>query len=292
MINNLTGLGHKLTFRIKRVVSFLIFFRRGTINSVFGSYISPSETKIATDLALHKVLRPLMDSLTIEDSGEKLVRIGSQNDGGYVLVEKDYSGLFLLSGGISNDNNFEIEFAELGGFGHQVDYSIEEPPRKHKNLTFSPRRIVGEKNLDFDVTLDDLCQEFISEEVLQKKTTILKLDIEGSEWEILNSAKNLGSFDQVLLELHYLNKLADPKVHLKSIEGLSRLLDLYFPIFISGNNCCGVVTIGGFTIPRVMELSLLNRSNYQILGERNPGPNQLFQSQNYMNKAPIVLKTW
>jgi len=292
MINKLTGFGHKLTFRIKRVISFLIFFRRGTINSVFGSYISPTETKIATDLALHKALRPLMDRLAVEDSGEKLIRIGSQNDGGYVLVEKDYSGLFLLSGGISNDNNFEIEFADLGGLGHQVDYSIEEPPRKHKNLTFSPRRIVAVRDLDFDVTLDDLCQEFISEEVLKQKTAILKLDIEGSEWEILNSAKNLGSFDQVLLELHYLNKLADSKVHLESVEGLSRLLDLYFPVFISGNNCCGVVTLGGFTIPRVMELTLLNRSNYQIIGESKFSPNQLFQSQNYTNKAPIVLKTW
>lgn len=264
-----SDLGHKLTFRLRRIVSLLIFLRRGAINSVFGSYISPTETKIATDLELHKALRPLMDRLTVEDSGEKLVRIGSQNDGGYVLVEKDYSGVFLLSGGISNDNNFEIEFAEQGGFGHQVDYSIEEPPRKHKNLTFSPRRIVGEKELDFDVTLDDLCQEFISEEALKQKTTILKLDIEGSEWEILNSAKNLGSFDQVLLELHYLNKLADPKVHLDSVEGLGRLLDFYFPIFISGNNCCGVVTLGGFTIPRVMELTLLNRSKYQIVAEKS-----------------------
>lgn len=292
MKNYFSDFGHKLTFRFRRIVSLLIFLRRGTINSVFGSYISPTETKIATDLALHKTLRPLMDRLTTEDSGEKLFRIGSQNDGGYVLVEKDYSGAFLLSGGISNDNNFEIEFAERGGFGHQIDYSIQGPPRKHKNLTFSPRRIVGEKELDFDVTLDDLCQEFISEEVLEQKTTILKLDIEGSEWEILNSAKNLGSFDQVLLELHYLNKLADPKVHLKSVEGLSRLLDLYFPVFISGNNCCGVVTLGGFTIPRVMELSLLNRSNYQIVAERKVGPNQIFQSQNYTNKAPVVLKNW
>jgi hypothetical protein len=233
-----------------------------------------------------------MEKMTIENSGETLVRIGSKNDGGYVLVEKDYSGVFLLSGGISNDNNFEIEFAQLGGVGHQIDYSIKEPPKKHKNLTFSPRRIVGEKALEFDVTLDDLCQELIPENALKQKTSILKLDIEGSEWEILNTAKNLGFFDQILLELHYLNKLADPKVHRESVEGLNRLLDLYFPVFISGNNCCGVVTLGGFTIPRVMELSLLNRSKYQIVGEKKPGPNQIFQSQNYTNRAPIVLKSW
>jgi len=277
---------------MRRITSLIIFRRRATLNSVFGSYISPAETRIANDLTLHNALQPLMEKMTAEDSGEKLVRIGSKNDGGYVLVEKDYSGTFLLSGGISNDNNFEIEFAQRGGVGHQIDYSIQEPPKTHNNLTFSPRRIVGKKELDFDVTLDDLCLELISESALKQKTSILKLDIEGSEWEILTTSKNLGAFDQVLLELHYLNKLADPRVHQESVEGLDRLLDLYFPVFISGNNCCGLVTLGGFTIPRVMEFSLLNRSNYKIVGERNLGPNQIFQSQNYMNRAPIVLKNW
>jgi hypothetical protein len=233
-----------------------------------------------------------MEKMTAEDSGEKLIRIGSQNDGGYVLVDKDYSGQFLISGGISNDNNFEFEFAQRGGFGHQVDFSILKPPMTHEKLTFSPRRITGENRVDFDVTLDELCLELIPKDKLEEKSSILKLDIEGSEWEILGTSNYLGAFDQVLLELHYLNRLADPKFQQESLNGLERLLDLYFPVFISGNNCCGIVTLGGFTIPRVMELSLLNRSKYNVVSKRNTGPNQSFQSQNYPNRAPIVLKNW
>lgn len=290
----LAQLRELLTFRIRRVVSFLLFKRRGVINSVFGSYVSPREYEIANSLELYANLKPIMNKLETSKTNSKLMRIGSKNDGGYVLVDKDYSGDFLISGGIFNDNNFEINFANLGGFGHQIDFSVPSPPISHKNLTFSERRLVGEgqQELSYDVSLDEIYTEFVQGSNFENNSTILKLDIEGSEWEIFETAKCLPRFDQILVELHYLNRLADKTIQQESINALNRLLDLFFPVFISGNNCCGVVTMGGFTIPRVLEMTLLNREKYSEITNVTSDINEIFKSQNYPNKAPINLKNW
>jgi hypothetical protein len=277
--------------RFSRAVSFVLFWQRGALKTTFGSYIAPMESKVAEDLDLHIRLRPLMERLCSEQIDLPLVRLGSVADGGYVLLEKDYRDSFLISGGIFNDNNFEVALANLGAKAHQVDYSIIAPPVAHPNLTFSAERLVGEKSKEhaYDVTLDEL----VTREFDEKNTELLlKLDIEGSEWEILESCNSLTKFNQIYLELHYLDRLANPRYAESSMRALDRLLQSFFPVFLSGNNCCGFVTIGGYVLPRVMELTLLNRSTYSPISVYKPSTNQKYQSQNYPKKAPLVLKNW
>jgi hypothetical protein len=234
---------------------------------------------------------PLMDKLRSEEIDLPLTRIGSERDGGYVVLDKDYQDSFLVSGGISNDNNFEIALASRGAKAHQIDYSISSPPIPHSSLTFSPQRLVGEesKELHFDITLDEVVA---SNHHSGKSELLLKLDIEGSEWEILETCNSLTKFSQIFLELHYLNRLADPDYAEKSMKALGRLLDAFFPVFIAGNNCCGIINLGGFVVPRVMEITLLNRNNYEHFQSKNKNINNRYRSQNYPERAPLVLKNW
>jgi hypothetical protein len=232
-----------------------------------------------------------MDRFVCQEIDLPLTRLGSERDGGYVVLDKDYNDSFLISGGILNDNNFELALAKLGARAHQVDYSIIEPPVAHPSLTFSAERLVGEnkKKLNFDVTLDELVAKTTS---AKNSELLLKLDIEGSEWEIFETSNSLHKFSQIFLELHYLDRLANTKYAESSIDALEKLLKSFFPVFISGNNCCGFVTLGGFVLPRVMELTLLNRDFYSPLLSGRTSINQKYQSQNYPNKAPLVLKNW
>lgn len=291
MITRLHTVGHLLVARFSRVVSFLLFWERNALRTNFGSYISPTESKVAEDLGLHIQLRPLMERLCSERIDLPLTRIGSVADGGYVVLDKDYQDSLLISGGIFNDNNFEVALANLGASAHQVDYSIVAPPVTHPKLTFSAERLVGEnsKNKTFDVTLDELVARLSGKENTE---LLLKLDIEGSEWEIIDTCNSLNKFNQIYLELHYLDRLANPKFAESSMRALDKLLQSFFPVFISGNNCCGFVTLGGYVLPRVMELTLLNRKTYSPLPNNHSSSNQKYQSQNYPKKAPLVLKNW
>lgn len=281
-------------FRIIRVICRLLFIESGGFRGPFGSYISPRSQVAANDYELYEILRPIMDLMTTHRVDKPLMRLGSEFDGGYVIINQDYSRSFLIAAGISNNNDFEKSFADLGGHGHQVDYTVEDAPFKHDNLTFSPSRLVGEhqEQETFDVTLDALFMNHIKDTQFEGQANILKMDIEGSEWEILNSSKVLNRFDQILIEIHYLERFAIEEYHPVYVSALTKLFSHFAPVAIAGNNCCGFVTIGGFSVPRVLEMTLVNRDNYDVKLEDdavNMGP---LITRNYSNRAPISLKRW
>lgn len=280
-----------INLKSQRFISVILFKKRGAIRTNFGSYISPKESEVAGDLALHEKLRPLMERLMSEHVDFPLTRLGSERDGGYVVVDKNYKDSFLISGGILDDNNFELALANLGARAHQVDYSITAPPIAHPSLSFSAERLVGENSKEqaYDVTLDELVAKVSSDKTSE---LLLKLDIEGSEWDIFETCNSLDKFNQIYLELHYMDRLANSKYAESSMRALDKLLQSFFPIFISGNNCCGFVTLGGYVLPRVMELTLLNRKTYSPVPVTRISVNDKYQSQNYPNRAPLVLKQW
>lgn len=291
MLNFLFRFKKFVAFKIIRVTSFLLFRTRAAVTNEFGSFISPKESLVGTSVELHALLTPVMKKLSSQKIELPLVRLGSKGDGGYVVLDKNYEDSYLISGGISNDNNFEIALANLGMHGHQVDFTIASPPISHPNLSFSRQKLVAEgaNKSDIDVSLDQLFEHRSAETY---DDLMLKLDIEGSEWGVLQSSRSLIKFSQVLIELHYLERLANPRFSKQYLEGLERLLEYFFPIFITGNNCCGYATLGGYSVPRVMEISLLNRKIYSTALTDINETNSIFQSQNYPSRAPLVLKNW
>jgi hypothetical protein len=280
--------------RVASLISKILFLRAGGHRDVLGSYISPLANKIANDDDLHQRLFPIMRALTTQTPNVPLVRFGSSFDGGYILVDKDYKDVFLISAGISNNNDFEIDFANHGGIGHQIDFSVATAPIAHENLTFTSSRFVGESRNkeDFDISLDQVYSKFIESTRFEDSSNVLKMDIEGAEWDILETSNSIKEFDQILLELHYLDRLAKPAFQDTYIKSLENLFSTFFPVAIAGNNCCGFVTLGGFSIPRVMELTLLNKKNYKTLGQGNISANQNLVTRNYPNRAPLELKNW
>lgn len=280
--------------RVSRVIARLLFVKKGGFRGPFGSYVSPAAQDAANNNELYSLLNPIMSAMTTRRVREPLMRLGSEFDGGYVVLKKDYSDSFLVSAGISNNNDFEMSFAELGGHAHQVDYTVESAPKKHPNLTFEASRVVGEygKSEIFDVTLDDLYNRHIKNTSFESQANVLKMDIEGSEWEILDSSTMLHNFDQVLLEIHYLERFANDKFQFKYISAINKLFANFFPVAIAGNNCCGFVTIGGFSVPRVLEMTLLNKNNHEYEKQEDSEFLSSLLTRNYSNRAPAVLKRW
>ena len=146
-----------------------------------------------------------METLTPFETPFKKIRMGRKGDGGYVVVD---NGLFeydtLISMGICDDNNFEIEFNALSdAYVQQYDYSIESPPIHIENSDFFKVKVESSKDIV----------------PCNGKKKFLKMDIEGSEWSLLPTM-NLAEYEQIVIELHMYGKPVD--VFNKTIECLTK----------------------------------------------------------------------
>ena len=240
----------ELALKILRLILLVIYRKSGSKINRWGSITSPRELEIQRSPLLGERARSLVSYLkpTILEI-ELLKRYGSVADGGYVIPVKAVNdSKFLISGGINTNNEFEIELANLGIMGIQIDNSIDSPPKDHKNLTFK-RATLGGKN---GVLIDDLLRTFDP-----TSQGVLKLDIEGSEYETLAEVESFFRFTTVIVELHNLHKIVDDQFWkvLKSI--LEKFSNSHSVVFLTPNNCCEFSIIGGVPIPNVLEVTWL-----------------------------------
>jgi hypothetical protein len=121
---------------LQKIISFFWFSIRGAVLNNFGLIISPNEIRVRESIKFQNRvadLKELIRSEPIIKTGLK--KYGSRLDGGYVSPKSVVKiSNFVISGGIANDNDFEIELARGGIKGIQIDNSIYLPPKLHKNL--------------------------------------------------------------------------------------------------------------------------------------------------------------
>ncbi len=267
--------------KLFRLILFIRYKNKGTLINQWGSIVSPQEVRIQRSPQLGVRARDLVNHLTPIILGvDELKRYGSIADGGYVgPVNAINNSKFLISGGIETNNEFEIELANLGMTGIQIDNSIDSPPEDHKNLSFK-RATLGGKD---GILIDDLLKSFDS-------TTqgVLKLDIEGSEYETLSEVESFQRFTTIILELHNLHKIVDDNFWdiFKSI--LDKLAQNHSVVFLAPNNCCGFSIIGGVPIPNVVEVTwarndLIGGKKFSKIAALHPEQ----MKTNYENRAQL-----
>ena len=239
---------HALRMKIVRLVLFGAYRKRGSIVNQWNSVTSPRELEIQRSPQLGQRARSLVSYLspTILEV-EQLKRYGSVADGGYVVpVKAINNSKFLISGGIETNNEFEIELANLGIIGIQVDNSIDSPPKGHENLSFT-RATLGGKG---GILIDDLLKSFDP-----ATQGVLKLDIEGSEYETLSEVESFQRFTTIILEVHNLYKIVDDHFWDIFKNILDKFSQNHSVVFLAPNNCCGFSIIGGVPIPNVLEVT-------------------------------------
>ncbi|NDF03090.1 MAG: hypothetical protein EB067_06655 [Actinobacteria bacterium] len=270
-----------IKIKILRIVLWVFNKERGSIINQWGSTISPRELRYIRSTVLAERMQKFKESIEPRILNvEELKRYGSIADGGYVVpVNAINNSKFLISGGIETNNEFEIELGNLGILGIQVDNSIDTPPKDHKNLTFK-RATLGGKD---GVLIDDLLKSFDL-----TSQGVLKLDIEGSEYETLSEVESFQRFTTIILELHNLHKIVDDHFWdvFKSI--LDKFAQNHSVVFLAPNNCCGFSIIGGVPIPNVVEVTwarndLIGGKKFSKIAALHP--EQL--KTNYENRAQL-----
>jgi hypothetical protein len=145
-----------------------------------------------------------------------IIRLGEDGDGGYFVPDsiKDFDYCFTF--GVGNLCGFENELANRFNIKcYLFDYSVKSSPIKNKNFYFTKKFIIGAVNTVNDskksnyLTFDNFlkkCPDF------KNKKKILKIDIEGGEYNILSHIKSsdLDSFEIIIIEFHHLSSILTP----------------------------------------------------------------------------------
>lgn len=216
----------------------------------------------------------------------QLIRIGPKKDGGYIVHKNILKNInFIISCGLSDEWTFEKELllyskkSKVLAFDHTVNtnFWLKYTFRNifsfflFKKLTiakiidifkyiyykkfFSGQnnhflKKIGNKNNKNEITINSIIKNYYP----KNTKIILKVDIEGDEYKILNNIiKNEKKIDHLIIEFH--NAVINLKKILKFIKQ-NKYLKL---IHIHGNNY-GKVTNG---IPDVLEMTFVNKVNYK-----------------------------
>lgn len=110
------------------------------------------------------------------------IRVGSAADGGYIQLNDFTNITHAISLGISTDDNWDISLALRGIPVDQFDHSILEAPTNHRLLSFSRKRISVYRSAE-TATLEDIVAPYFRPGL---PDLILKMDIEGDEWDVLD----------------------------------------------------------------------------------------------------------
>ena len=224
--------------------------------------------------ALLTKLRPLA-------SGHKLIRLGPEGDGGYVLPD-DLAGIeACFSPGVSGISGFEMDCAERGMKVFLADKSVDGPACRHELFTFT-KKFVGSTTDDDFMTLDAWVTASLPEST---SDLLLQIDVEGCEYEVFLSASDalLRRFRIIVVEFHFLDHLwSEPFFRIAS-RAFDKLLQTHACVHIHPTNGGGVLRMGGLAIPPVMEFTLHRRDRLA-----NPAPRSDFPCPLDRDNTPLA----
>jgi hypothetical protein len=163
----------------------------------------------------------------------------------------------------------------------QFDHTIDEAPIKHKNLYFQKIKL-GHEGFSLSQTLS----AFKELTGIELKKGILKLDIEGSEFDFFanTDVETLSNFDVIIMELHFLGNIYQDLFWEKVKNSLSLIRQNHKPIIVIGNNSRPYIQIGGIPICDIVEITFIrNDKNYPIFDKN------MSMAVHIEGRAPLII---
>ncbi len=222
-----------------------------------------------------------LNLLKIYDTKFKKIRIGPKHDGGYILLDEfTKKKNSLISLGVGNDVAFDLDFLEKNNYSkaYLFDKTSNIKSQK-KNLFFYKKNVSSFTSIkDKVIGINSLFKKF-------QKRVILKMDVEGNEWHILQKIdeRYLRRISQMIIEFHlvhinthknilsqkytpYFTKFYQSNYNLinqdlfKKYYEVFKKLNKYFYIFhVHPNNSIKKIKIENFSIPPLLEISFINK---------------------------------
>ena len=218
-----------------------------------------------------------------------LKRIGKKNDGGYVMACPMSREKIAYSIGISDDVSWDKAMSKFGYDIYMYDHTIEGLPEDNNRFHWQKKGITGE--------LENKCEDLLSlEEMLSinghnhLSGMILKMDVEGYEWDVFNNADldTLNRFDQIVVELHGLLEFENKE---KILGALERIASTFFTVHVHANNWGDVDYEGNLVMPTMLEVTFVNKNAWNCRKSEKILP--ILIDQKCVGKLPeIKLGKW
>ena len=242
--------------------------------------------KYALDFEIREQLHQLLKLLELNHvDGVGMQRFGVKLDGGYVLIDDLSRSDIVLSVGVGHDVSFDVAISELVRKVILIDGSLDRLPDHVPNSIFFSKYLSTQLGDDL-VTLENLLA------IENGQDFILKMDIEGAEWDILLDAslETLREFRQIIIEFHNMTSFENP--HFVNIRKrvLEKLNTTHSPINIHANNFSQYCILGGIPMPDTLEVSWVRKGSYQLIN----GSTSELSLLNFPNRTdkPEYLTWW
>lgn len=224
----------------------------------------PSRMEAANVLAIR---RAILDELRpVSLSNCEFTRIGSANDGGYVMCGNLMSAArSAYSYGIGGHDAWGCSVSKILEVPvHQ--YDCFQPPRVTcEGGQFVPHdECVGAKRETVDGRVFDTVANQLARNRDTGKRLLVKMDVEGAEWDALGTAPDaiLERIDQLVMELHGTDEI-------RFLETVQTLKRHFHPVHIHFNNWVCRPDVAPFPSPAYQVLFVNKR--VAVLGAAAPG---------------------
>ena len=235
-------------------------------------------------------IKNFLSLLSPLDTNHKLIRLGGDGDGGY-LVPDDLEDIeYCFSPGVSTIANFENDLTKRGIKCFLADYSVDQPPNENKLFDFE-KKFLGTINSNIFFTLESWIKSKVEN---NKKDLILQMDIEGNEYSVLLDADLdiLKKFRILVIEFHYLDSMLDSLGYELIKLTFSKLLKDFEIVHIHPNNCSYPVVYNDVQIPPVLEITFLRKDRIKKSTYTNNFPHALDQKNVRENLDFHLPKCW
>jgi hypothetical protein len=233
---------------------------------------------LAMDIKFEKIsqiqLLVIMNMIKIsKHESYRLIRLGSFYDGGYVVIDDFSRRDVLVSLGIGDNAEFECNIANKIERVIAFDHTIDAMPETTSNIEFNKLGVKG-KLVDNFVTLSSIIENIPAENDL-----LLKIDIEGWEWEVLKSISEteISRFRQIIGEFHGFSKAES----LETInQVLTKILRNFIVVNVHANNWGKYDMIKRLPIADVIEITFVRKDSYESPKNSIENQRHKFNSKN------------
>ena len=217
-------------------------------------------------------LKELIQTIRPVKTKFELIRIGGNNDGGYLIPDDLHSITTCFSPGVDVTASFEQDLLSMGVRSHLADASVDGPPKDLKVASFTKKYLGGYDNKNV-MTM----KTWVDNYAPANGDLILQMDIEGAEYTTLLCTPSdiLRRFRIIAVEIHNVQTWFTPFAWPVVTTFFEKLLEDFHVVHNHPNNNCVFVQVDDTVMPSVFELTLLRKDRSDALGYVDSFPHPL-----------------
>lgn len=237
----------------------------------------------------YDVLKDFIQNLYPIKIDKKLIRVGSEKDGGYIIPDDLDSIEALFSPGVGSKQDFDFECANNGIKVFMADATVKGPVRSHENYVFIKKFIGALDNEEYM----SIANWVKSANLKNNSDLILQMDIEGYEYETIYSIPKeiMQRFRIILIEFHQLDFLLNKSMFEKLKNSFLKILETHYVVHIHPNNCCKPIIVNDISILPVLEFTFIRKDRVKNRGFVSKFPNSL-DADCTKNDSLILPECW